>query len=72
MSGESGEIQIRLMRGGTLFAPYSMEECSEALGRLLASDLILCGNYNQNKIRNFDNSVAIIELHLGIEEEIAS
>lgn len=44
-------------RGGTLFDPHSVDECREAIRKLLASDKKKCGEYNRNKIKHFNSSV---------------
>lgn len=44
-------------KGGMLFDPHSVDECREAIRKLLASDKKKCGEYNRNKIKHFDSSV---------------
>lgn len=39
--------------GGTLFNPYSVEECREAIVKLIHSDREKMGLYNKEKIKNF-------------------
>lgn len=43
--------------GGALFDPYSVDDCLEAVKKLLASDMELCGEYNRDKIKHYGSSV---------------
>ena len=44
-------------KGGTLFDPHSVDECREAIRKLLVSDKKKCGGYNRHKIKRFDSNV---------------
>ena len=39
--------------GGVLFDPTSVDDCADAIGRLLASDYVRMGRYNAQKIKGF-------------------
>lgn len=48
------EIEPGKTGGGTMFDPHSIESCRQAVEKLLESDLEQAGNYNLNKIKDFE------------------
>lgn len=42
--------------GGALFDPHSIDECADAINRVLSLNMVELGNYNREKIKGFELS----------------
>lgn len=49
-----GNIDLIDENGGALFNPHSVEECRAAINKVIESDRLSMGIYNQEKVKEFD------------------
>ena len=48
-----GNVDLIDEKGGALFNPGSVDECKQALEKLMASDVKAMGEYNKEKVQKF-------------------
>jgi len=49
-----GNIDLIDERGGTLFDPHSVEECKNAVEKLIQMDTQAMGRWNQERVKEFE------------------
>ena len=57
-----GNVDLVNNAGGELFDPYSVEDCTKAINRMIKLDekeLAQLGNYNSVKVRDFEDTTVI-------------
>lgn len=66
-----GNVDLIDENGGVLFNPNNLDECKEAISKLLSDDSKKMGEYNRNKMQNYDISQIMISMK-NIYEEIST
>ncbi|MCQ2521644.1 MAG: glycosyltransferase [Lachnospiraceae bacterium] len=57
-----GNVDLIDEKGGALFDPHKVEECKEAIERILSGDKEALGKYNQEKVKNFSEEIVLCKM----------